>query len=91
MPRAAAVRDETFHVYAVRSVDEGLAVLSGREAGEAGPDGRYPTGSFNEAVQKTLMRNAERLRSVMDFSRTDALIAAGREAAEESLAAAVWG
>ena len=61
---AAAVRDETFHVYAVRSVDEGLAVLSGRDAGELGPGGRYPEGSFNAAVQQALLRNVERLKSL---------------------------
>ena len=50
----AAVRDGTFHVHAARSVDEGLALLSGREAGVPDPDGRYPEGSFNEAVQRAL-------------------------------------
>jgi lon-related putative ATP-dependent protease len=61
---AAAVRDETFHVHAVRTVDEGLAVLARREAGEAGPDGRYPEGSVNEAVRQALLRNVERLKAL---------------------------
>jgi lon-related putative ATP-dependent protease len=61
---AAAVRAETFRVYAVRTVDEGLAVLSGREAGEAGPDGRYPEASFNEAVRLALLRNVDRLKAM---------------------------
>jgi lon-related putative ATP-dependent protease len=60
----AAVRDETFHIYAARTVDDGLALLSGREAGEPGPDGRYPEGSFNEAVQQALVRNVERLKAL---------------------------
>jgi hypothetical protein len=60
----AAVRDGTFHVHAVRTVDEGLAVLSRREAGELGPDGRYPDGSFNEAVHQALVRNVERLKAL---------------------------
>ena len=55
----AAVRDGTFHVHAARSVDEGLALLSGREAGV--PD---PEGSFNEAVQRALQDNVERLKAV---------------------------
>ena len=63
-----AIRDETFHVHAVRTVDEGLAVLSGRGAGEAGPDGRYPEGSFNEAVRQALLRNVERLKALRSAS-----------------------
>ena len=61
---AAAVRDQTFHVWAVRTVDEGLALLSGREAGEAAADGRYPEGSFNEAVRLALVRNVERMQAL---------------------------
>lgn len=61
---AAAVRDERFHVYAARSVDDGLAVLSGREAGDLRPDGRYPDGTFNEAVRQALVRNVEQLRAL---------------------------
>jgi hypothetical protein len=60
----AAVRDERFHVYAVRSVDDGLAVLSGREAGDLLPDGRYPEASFNEAVRQALARNVEQLKAL---------------------------
>jgi predicted ATP-dependent protease len=59
-----AVRDERFHVYAVRTVDEGLEVLSGREAGRLGADGRYPDGSFNAAIVQTLTRNLEQLKAV---------------------------
>jgi lon-related putative ATP-dependent protease len=59
----AAVREERFHVYAVQSVDEGLALLSGCEAGALGPGGRYPEGSVNDAVQQALIRNVERLKA----------------------------
>jgi lon-related putative ATP-dependent protease len=60
----AAVRAETFHIHAVRTVDEGLVVLSGLDAGQVGPDGRYPEGSFNAAVARALMRNLEQLKAV---------------------------
>jgi predicted ATP-dependent protease len=59
-----AVREETFHVHAVRTVDEGLRVLSGRDPGQLDPDGRYPDGSFNAAVARTLSRNLEQLKAV---------------------------
>jgi len=61
---AAAVRDERFHIYAARSVDDGLAVLSGREAGDLRPDGRYPEGTFNDAVRQALARNVEQLKAL---------------------------
>jgi predicted ATP-dependent protease len=59
----AAVRAGSFHIAAVRSVDEALALLSGREAGELGPGG-YPEGSFNAAVHQALRRNVERLKAL---------------------------
>ncbi len=59
-----AAREERFHVYAVSSVDEGIAFLSGREAGERGPDGRFSEGSFNAAVEQALAANLERLKQL---------------------------
>jgi predicted ATP-dependent protease len=59
-----AVREEAFHLYAVRTVDEGLELLSKREAGQIGSDGRYPDGSFNAAVSQALIRNLEQLKAV---------------------------
>jgi lon-related putative ATP-dependent protease len=59
-----AVREERFHVYAVSTVDEGLALLTGREAGERGPDGHYPAGSFNWAVEQALAANVGRLKEL---------------------------
>jgi hypothetical protein len=61
-----AVRAGTFHVYAIRTVDEGLALLSGREAGVAGRDGRFPAGSFNEAVERALEERVARLKELRD-------------------------
>jgi predicted ATP-dependent protease len=59
-----AVRDERFHIHAISTVDEGLALLSGREAGERGPDGRFTPGSFNAAVDEALAANVERLKEL---------------------------
>jgi predicted ATP-dependent protease len=57
-----AVRQERFHVYVVSTVDEGLTLLSGRQAGERGPDGRFPPDSVNGAVDRALAENVARLR-----------------------------
>ncbi len=59
-----AVREERFHVYAVSAVDEGLELLSGRAAGERGPDGRFPEESFNGAVERALAANLSRLKEL---------------------------
>jgi lon-related putative ATP-dependent protease len=59
-----AVRAEHFHVYAIKTVDEGLALLTGREAGERGADGRFPEGSVNAAVERALIANVERLKEM---------------------------
>jgi hypothetical protein len=45
-------------------VDEGLALLSGLDTGVRGPDGRYPEGSFNAAVENALAANIERLKEM---------------------------
>ena len=58
-----AVRDGRFAVWAVRTVDEGLELLTGRPAGARGADGRFPEGSVNAAVERALLANAERLRA----------------------------
>jgi hypothetical protein len=42
----------------------GARALSGRAAGARGADGRYPDGSFNEAVERALARNVDRLREL---------------------------
>jgi predicted ATP-dependent protease len=59
-----AVRAGQFHVHPVATVDEGLEQLSGRPAGLPDPDGRYPAGSFNAAVQDALAANVLRLREL---------------------------
>jgi predicted ATP-dependent protease len=57
-----AVRAGRFHVHPVHSVDEGVALLTGRPAGEADADGRYPDGTLNAAIEAVLDANVERLR-----------------------------
>jgi lon-related putative ATP-dependent protease len=59
-----AVREERFHVHAIATVDEGLERLSGRRAGERGPDGRFPEDSFNGAVEQALAANLGRLKEL---------------------------
>jgi lon-related putative ATP-dependent protease len=43
-----------FAIYPMRSIDEGITLLSGREAGERGSDGLYPEGTINRLVEDRL-------------------------------------
>ncbi len=58
-----AVEQDRFHVYPIRSVDEGIEILTGRPAGERGSDGSFPEGTVNGSVDRRLREMAERLRS----------------------------
>jgi len=58
-----AVRDGKFHVWAVRTIDEGIELLTGRSAGRRRADGAYPPESVHGLVAARLAEYAERLRS----------------------------
>ena len=51
-----------FRVYAVETVDEAIALLTGRPAGEPGEDGTYPLDSVNGFVDARLVELAELAR-----------------------------
>jgi len=57
-----AVAQGKFHLWAVRTIDEGLEILTGLPAGEARDDGSYPEGTINARVSRRLAELAERLR-----------------------------
>ncbi|MDR7522074.1 MAG: ATP-binding protein [Armatimonadota bacterium] len=59
---AQAVREGRFHIWAVRTIDEGLEVLTGMPAGVADADGNYPEGTVNHLVSRRLAELAEHLR-----------------------------
>ena len=58
-----AVREGRFHIYPVRTVDEGIEILTGVEAGAAGPDGDYPEGTVHGLVDRELQRLAKGLKA----------------------------
>ena len=58
-----AVERGKFHLWAVRTVDEGIELLTGRPAGERDDDGPYPEGTVHRLVEDRLRHYAERLRS----------------------------
>ena len=56
-----AVKDGKFHVWAVRTIDEGIEILTGKKAGERKKDGTYPAGTINKMVDDKLKDLADRL------------------------------
>jgi len=54
-----AVQDGQFHIYAVKTIDEGIEILTGTPAGEKKADGTYPEDTVNYLVEKRLRELAE--------------------------------
>ncbi|HBS58055.1 MAG TPA: ATP-dependent protease, partial [Firmicutes bacterium] len=50
----AAVKAGQFHIYAVKTIDEGIELLTGLPAGQRQADGTYPEGTIHHLVQKKL-------------------------------------
>jgi lon-related putative ATP-dependent protease len=57
-----AVKKGEFHIYSVKTIDEGIEILTGKEAGEIQPDGSYPKGTINFLVNESLKKLAEGLK-----------------------------
>jgi len=58
----AAVQEEKFHIYAVSTIDQGIGLLTDREAGKKKEDGRYPENTVNRAVQERIQELAAKAR-----------------------------
>jgi predicted ATP-dependent protease len=65
----AAAAQGRFHVYAVRTVDEAMALLTGVPAGERGGDGLFPPDTVNARVEARLADFALRRRAFNSGSR----------------------
>jgi hypothetical protein len=60
---ADAVKDGKFRIYAVKTVNEALEVLTGLPAGERKDDGTWPEGSINFLVDKRLKEMSKKLKA----------------------------
>ncbi len=58
----AAVKDGRFHIYPVRTIDEGIEILTGVESGAAGAGGEFPEGTVHFLVDQELQRLAKGLK-----------------------------
>jgi predicted ATP-dependent protease len=57
-----AVRSGRFHIWSVETIDQGISILAGVEAGEMLPDGSYPEGTVNFLVDKRLRMMVENMK-----------------------------
>lgn len=57
-----AVGEKKFHVYSVKTIDEGIEILTGKKAGKLLKDGNYEKGSVNYLVNQKLMDLAEKMK-----------------------------
>ena len=51
-----AVKDGLFHIYAIKTIDEGIELLTGVPAGKKNKAGEYPAGSVNYLVNEKLKK-----------------------------------
>lgn len=57
-----AVGKGKFHIFSVKTIDEGIEVLTGTRAGERLKDRTFEEGTVNYSVEKRLMQMAEKLK-----------------------------
>ncbi len=57
-----AIKEGRFHLYAVKTVDEGAEILTGLPAGVRGDDGGYPPGTVNHLVNRRLQELGQSMR-----------------------------
>jgi len=57
-----AVEGGRFHIYAAKTIDEGIEILTDLKAGIKQPDGSYPEDSINFLVDKRLKELAEEIK-----------------------------
>lgn len=55
-----AVNNNLFNVYAVQTIDEAVAALTGMTAGERDKDGQFPADTLNRLVEDKLIQFASR-------------------------------
>lgn len=53
-----------FNIYPIATIDEGIELLTGVDAGQRGSDGEFPNGSVNYQVEETLVGFSRRMRAL---------------------------
>jgi ATP-dependent Lon protease len=57
-----AVKEQKFHIYPVKTIDQGIEILTGVRAGEGEGDGRFKEGTVNDLVDKKLRELGSKIK-----------------------------
>ncbi|MCL4458306.1 MAG: AAA family ATPase [Chloroflexi bacterium] len=67
-----AAKKGQFHIYPVQTIDQGVSILTGVEAGQMQEDGKFPEGTVNARVDHRLREMAEGLRGYLREEKPEA-------------------
>jgi ATP-dependent Lon protease len=67
-----AVEDRKFHIYSVKTIDQGIEILTGVEAGERLGDGKFKEGSVNALVDKKLRELGTKIKEFEEGGEEEA-------------------
>jgi len=59
-----------FHIYPVRTIDQGAEILTGVPAGERSREGAYPAGTINFLVDQKLLEVAQKMKAFVGEEET---------------------
>jgi len=61
-----AVKEKKFHIYSVRTIDEGIEILTGVRAGKLKPDGTFEKDSINYKVDNKIKELMEKYKELSE-------------------------
>jgi ATP-dependent Lon protease len=73
-----SVEENRFRIYAVSTIDEGIEILTGKEAGAQQPDGKYPEETINFLVDQKLKELAEGIKDFVSGQEAKGQSAKGK-------------
>ena len=61
-----AIKKKKFHIYAIKTIDEGLALLTGMAPGKRSSKGKFEKGSIHALVDQTLLQYADHWKELIE-------------------------
>lgn len=77
-----AIRQGKFHVYAIKTIDEVLEVLTDYPTGQRQPEGSFPVGTANNLAEKRLQAPHDSMpgyyKGILPMSPYESVLNAGK-------------